>query len=164
MILKGIKMKRSETGVTHYVRITFPDLMENDFDAYHRLVSKYRSRAKARGFDPSNLKQEEWDIIINDNLEKLEKGQKVHTSWVDTVGKGLIEDAREYLERKPNSHVIDNDDTVNQWLTIPSSIKLAARGLKQGNDYMLQSSLLPPELIERVKEQMDDWQSKAVIV
>lgn len=155
-------MKRSETGIPHYVRISFPDLMENDFDAYHRLVSKYRSRAKARGYNPSNLKQEEWNVIFNDNLPKLEPGEKVHTSWVDTVGKGLIEDAREYLNRKSNDK-LDEDSNVWEWLIIPSSIKLAARGLKQHNDFMLQASYLPSNLIDEVKEDLFNLQSKTAI-
>ena len=155
-------MKRSETGVPHYVRISFPDLMENDFDAYHRLVSKYRSRAKARGYNPSNLKQEEWNIIINDNLPPLEKGQKVHTGWWDTVGKGLIEEAATYLDRKPNNH-LDEDSDIWGWLVIPSSVKLASRGLKEHNDFLLQASYLPSNLIDRVKEDLFNLQSKTAI-
>ena len=162
MILKGIKMKRSDTGIPHYVRISFPDLMESDFDAYHRLVSKYRSRAKARGYNPSKLKQEEWSIIFSDNLPKLEPGEKVHTSWTETVGKGLIEEAIDYLNRKSNDK-LDEDSNVWEWLIIPSSIKLAAMGLKQNNDFMLQASYLPSNLIDEVKEDLFNLQSKSAI-
>ena len=155
-------MKRSDTGIPHYVRISFPDLMESDFDAYHRLVSKYRSRAKARGYNPSKLKQEEWSIIFSDNLPKLEPGEKVHTSWTETVGKGLIEEAIDYLNRKSNDK-LDEDSNVWEWLIIPSSIKLAAMGLKQNNDFMLQASYLPSNLIDEVKEDLFNLQSKSAI-
>ena len=156
-------MKRTETGIPHYVRISFPDLMENDFDAYHRLVSKYRSRAKARGYNPSKLKQEEWSVIFSDNLPKLEPGEKVHTSWISTVGKGLIEEALEYLNSKPSNDKLGEDSNIQEWLIIPSSIKLAARGIKQHNNFMLQASYLPSNLIDKVKEDLFNLQSKTAI-
>ena len=155
--------KTGENSIQNRIRKLYPGLDQEDLSDFHRLVMKYKHRAVARGFDYTNLSDEEWGIVTDDNLQKLDKGEKVHTSWTNTVGRGLIEDAREYLERKPNNHIIDNDDTVNQWLTIPSSVKLAARGLKQGNDYMLQASMLPPDLIEKVKEQMESYDSKAAI-
>ena len=160
MVLKGIKMKRSDTGIPHYVRISFPDLMENDFDAYHRLVSKYRSRAKARGYNPSNLKQEEWNVIFNDNLPKLEKGEKVHTSWIETVGKGLIEEALEYLNSKPSNDKLDEDSNPWEWLIVPGSVKMAAKGLKWGDDFLLQASYLPSCVIDKVKEKLE-FQNKS---
>lgn len=155
--------KAGPNSIQNRLRVLYPGLDVTDLSDFHRLTMKYKHRATARGFDYANLSDEEWGIVTDDNLQKLDKGEKVHTSWVDTVGKGLIEDAREYLNHKPNSHVIDNDDTVNQWLTIPSSIKLASRGIKQHNDFMIQASLLPIELIDKVKEQMEYYDSKAAI-
>lgn len=155
--------KTGENSVQNRIRKLYPGLDQEDLSDFHRLTMKYKHRARARGFDYTNLTDEEWEIVTDDNLQKLEKGERIRPSWTETVGKGLIEDAREYLERKPNSHVIDNDDTITNWLVIPSSVKLAARGMKQHNDFMLQVSLLPPELIEKVKAQLEEYNSKVVV-
>ena len=55
-------------------------------------------------------------------------------------------------------------DTVSQWLTIPSLVKLAARSIKQGNDYMLQASMLPSDLVDKVKERLEVYNGKAAII
>ena len=163
MILKGIKMKKTgPNSVQNRLRILYPNLDQESLGDFHRLVMKYKHRAQARGMDYTNLSDEEWSIIFSDNLPKLEKGEKVHTSWTETVGKGLIEEAIDYLNRKSNDK-LDEDSNVWEWLIIPSSIKLAARGIKQHNDFMLQASYLPSNLIDKVKEDLFNLQSKTAI-
>ena len=152
--------KTGPNSVQNRLRKMMPDLVVEDFESWHRLSMKYKHRAQARGYDSTNLTDEEWEIVTSDNIEPLAKGERVHTSWNETVGKGLIEEALEYLNRKPNTHILDNEDTVNQWLTVPSLVKLAARGLKQNNDYLLQASMLPSEAINQIKEKIDNCRSR----
>jgi len=156
---------RRENSVSGFVRRAYPDLMEYNFDQYHNIVSKLRSRAKARGFDPSNLTQEQFDIINSDDLPELEKGEKFHLSWEDSsMCKGLIDDAVEYLTPKAIKHykVEDSEDLTN-WMIVPSFVKLAARGLKEGNDFLLQASHLNPVQIELVKDKIQSHATNFII-
>lgn len=156
---------RKENSVSGFVRRAYPDLMEENFDQYNGMVSKLRSRAKARGFNPSDLTQEQFDLINNDNLPELEKGEKFHLSWENSsMCKGLIEEATEYLNRrlKDNNHVIEDGDLLD-WIIIPSSVKLAARGIKYNDPFLLQASYLPDDLISKIKVFITDLQNKAAI-
>ena len=155
--------KTGPNSVQNRLRILYPNLDQESLGDFHRLVMKYKHRAQARGMDYTNLSDKEWSIIFNDNLPPLEKGEKVHTSWTETVGKGLIEEALEYLNSKPSNDKLDEDSNIHEYLTIPSSIKLASRGIKQHNDFMLQASYLPSNLIDKVKEDLFNLQSKSAI-
>lgn len=147
---------RKENSVSGFVRRAYPDLMESNFDQYNNIVSKLRSRARARGFDPSNLTQEQFDVINNDNLPELEKGEKFHLSWENSsMCKGLIEEALEYLTPKQIMHYKTEDkEDLTDWMIVPSAVKLAAKGLKEENDFLLQASHLNPVQIDLVKDKL----------
>lgn len=156
---------RKPNSVNEYVRRAYVGLDEENFEQYHNIVSKLRGRAKARGFDPGNLTQEQFDIINNDNLPELERGEKFHLSWENSsMGKGLIEDAIEYLTPKQIKHykVEDSEDLTN-WMIVPSAVKLAARGLKEENDFLLQASHLNPNQINLVKDKMQAHATNFII-
>lgn len=155
---------RKENSVSGFVRRAYPDLMEYNFEQYNGVVSKLRSRAKARGFDPSDLTQEQFDLINNDSLPELEKGEKFHLSWENSsMCKGMIEEAMEYLIPKTIKHykVEDKEDIVNNYLCIPSTVKLAAKGLREENDYLLKASMLDPESIEILRKKLEEESIKA---
>lgn len=150
---------RKPNSVNEYVRRTYVGLDEENFQSYHNLVSKLRGRAKARGFDPGNLTQEQFDIINNDNLPELEKGERVHLSWENSsMAKGMLTDGIRYLtdnEDYWNKLVMNGvDGDIRNYLYIPSTVKMAARGLKWGNDYLLSASHLSPQHIDLVKDKL----------
>ena len=156
---------RKENSVSGFVRRAFPDLMEENFDQYNGLVSKLRSRAKARGFDPSNLSQEQFDLINNDNLPELGKGEKFHLSWENSsMCKGMIEEALEYLTPKQIKHYkVEDKEDLTEWMIVPSAVKLAARGIKNDNDFLLQASHLNPVQIDLVKDKLQVQDTNFII-
>lgn len=147
---------RKKNSVPDFVRKTYPGLDLDNFETFHRIVSKLRSRAKARGFDPSNLTQGQFDIINSDNLPELEKGEKFHLAWEDSsMCKGMIDDAIEYLTPKIIKHnKVEDKEDLADWMTVPSAVKLAARGLKEENDFLLQASHLNPVQLDLVKDKL----------
>lgn len=154
---------RKENSISGFVRRAYEGLMEENFEQYHNIVSKLRSRAKARGFDPSNLSQEQFDLINNDALPELEKGERIHLSWENSsMCKGMLEDAIRYLTDNNDywNKIVMNgvDGDIRNYLYIPSTVKMAARGLKWGNNYLLTASHLSPQQIDLVKDklQMED--------
>ncbi len=156
---------RRENSVSGFVRRAYPDLMEYNFDQYHNIVSKLRSRAKARGFDPSNLTQEQFNFINNDDLPELEKGEKFHLSWENSsMCKGMIEEAIEYLTPKQVGNYIKEDkENLIDCIVVPSAVKLAARGLKEGNHFLLQASHLSPVQIDLVKNKLQSQLANFII-
>lgn len=156
---------RKENSVSGFVRRAYPDLMEENFEQYHNIVSKLRSRAKARGFDPSNLTQEQFNFINSDNLPELEKGEKFHLDWEhSSMCKGLIEDAIEYLTPKIIKHYkVEDREDLTDWMVVPSTVKLAARGLKEENDFLLQASHLNPVQINLVKDKLQSCATNFII-
>ena len=156
---------RKKNSVSDFVRKTYPGLDLDNFETFHRIVSKLRSRAKARGFDPGNLTQEQFDFINSNDLPELEKGEKFHLSWEDSsMCKGMIEDAMEYLTPKVIKHnkVEDCEDLTN-WMTVPSLVKLAAKGLKEENHFLLQASHLSPLQIDLVKDKLQSHLTNFII-
>lgn len=156
---------RKENSVSGFVRRAYPDLMEYNFEQYNGMVSKLRSRAKARGFDPSNLSQEQFDLINNDDLPELEKGEKFHLSWENSsMCKGMIEEAMEYLTPKTIKHYkVEDKEDLTEWMLVPSSVKLAARSIKWGNDFLLQASHLNPVQIDLVKAKLQAQDTNFII-
>lgn len=142
-----------------FVRRKYPDLKDDNFQAYNNLISKLRSRAKARGFDLNNLTQEQFDTIDSDTLPELEKGEKAHLNWENSsMCRGMIEDAVRYLTdpddyyNKLITNSVDGDTL--DYLYVPSTLKLAARGLKWGNNYLLAASHFSPQQIDLVKDKL----------
>ena len=154
-----------ENCVGEFVRRKYPDLVIDNFQAYNNLVSKLRSRAKARGFNPSDLTQEQFDLINNDDLPELEKGEKFHLSWENSsMCKGMIEDAIEYLTPKTIKHYkVEDKEDLTEWMIVPSSIKLAARGLREDNNFLLQASHLNPVQIDLVKAKLQAQDTNFII-
>ena len=150
---------RKPNSVNEYVRKTHPGLDLDKFETFHRIVSKLRSRAKARGFDPGNLTQEQFDIINNDNLPELEKGEKVHLAWENSsMAKGMLTDGVRYLTEPDDYYnkLITNsvDGDILDYLYVPSTVKMAARGLKWGNNFLLAASHFSPQQIDLVKDKL----------
>lgn len=150
---------RKENSISGFVRRAYPDLMEENFEQYHCMVSKLRARAKARGFNPSDLTQEQFDIINNDDLPELEKGERIHLSWENSsMAKGMLEDGIRYLTDNNdywNKLVMNGvDGDILNYLYVPSTVKMAARGLKWGNAYLLAASHLSSQHIDLVKDKL----------
>lgn len=146
-----------------FVRRKYPDLKDDNFQAYNNLVSKLRARAKARGFDTNNLTQEQFDSINSDTLPELEKGERVHLSWENSsMATAMLEDGIRYLTDNDdywnklivNGVPSEDGDTITNYLYVPSTVKMAARGLKWNNDYLLAASHLSPQHIDLVKDKL----------
>ena len=156
---------KRENCVGEFVRRKYPDLVTDNFQAYNNLVSKLRSRAKARGFNPSDLTQEQFDTINSDTLPELEKGEKVHLDWEhSSMCKSMIEDGIRYLTDNDdywdklivNSTPSEDGDNILNYLYVPSTVKMAARGLKYGNNFLLQASHLSPQYVDLVKDKLQE--------
>lgn len=156
---------RKKNSVPDFVRKTYPGLDLDNFETFHRIVSKLRSRAKARGFDPGNLTQEQFNFINSNDLPELEKGEKFHLSWEDSsMCKGMIEEAIEYLTPKQIGNYIKEDkENLIDCMVVPSAVKLAARGLKEGNHFLLQASHLSPVQIDLVKNKLQSQLANFII-
>lgn len=153
-----------------FVRRKYPDLKDDNFQAYNNLVSKLRARAKARGFDTNNLTQEQFDTINSDSLEPLEKGDKVTGAWeYSSMAAAMIRDGERYLKDNNdywNKLIVNgapsgDGDTIRNYLLIPSTIKMVARSMKWNNEYLKDASMLDQEYIDIMKKKLEDEFVKA---
>lgn len=153
-----------------FVRRKYPDLKDDNFQAYNNLVSKLRSRAKARGFDTNNLTQAQFDEINSDSLEPLEKGEKVASKWeYSSMAKAMRGDGIRYLTDNNdywnklivNGIPSEDGNTVWNYLQIPSTVKYLARGSKWVNSYLLNASMLGKEYVDIMKKKLEDESIKA---
>lgn len=153
-----------------FVRRKYPDLKDDNFQAYNNLVSKLRSRCKARGFDLNNLTQEQFDQVDSDNLTELEKGEKFHSKWENSsMAKAMVEDGVRYLTDNNdywnrlivNGAPSEDGDTIINYLYVPSTVKYLARSIKWGNDYLLKASRLDQGCIDIMKKKLEEESMKA---
>lgn len=155
---------RKPNSINEYVRRKYPDLHDDNFQAYNCLVSKLRARAKARGFDTNNLTQEQFDTINSDSLEPLEKGDRVTGAWeYSSMAAAMIRDGERYLKDIDeyflkilvNGAPTEGGDTIRNYLLIPSTIKMAARSMKWNNEYLKKASMLDQECIDIMKKKLE---------
>lgn len=158
---------RKPNSVNEYVRRTYVGLDEENFQSYHNLVSKLRSRARARGFNPSDLTQEQFDIVNSDTLEPLEKGEKFSSKWENSsMAKAMVRDGEMYIKdilEYFNKTVVNGSPSEDgeNYLLIPSTVKYLARSIKWGNNYLLKASMLDSECIDILKKKLEDESIKA---
>lgn len=144
-----------------FVRRKYPDLKDDNFQAYNNLVSKLRSRAKARDFDLNNLTQEQFNSLID--AKDLHRGEKVHMSWdSSSMCNSMVRDGELYIKNKTkyfhkvvvNGNMVEGTGTNFYYLCIPSTVKYLARSMKWGNAYLENASMLDSKSIELLKKQL----------
>lgn len=159
-----------ENCIGAFVRRKYPDLKYDNFEAYNNLVSKLRSRAKAHGFDPSNLTQVQFDEINSDSLEPLEKGERIVSKWENSsMAKAMIEDGKRYIKDIDeyfnkvivNGTPSEDGDTIINYLYVPSTVKYLARSIKWVLIYLEKASMLDSESIEMLKKKLEEESTKA---